>query len=58
MVFSSQPAKQSLKKKNVRKCQEENKMVVEREREADGDYLSFFGMQNDFFVNSFELIQV
>ena len=32
-------------------------MAVDREREADGDYLSF-GMQNDFFESSFELIQV
>ena len=33
---------QTIIKKNVRKCQEENKMVVDREREADGDYLSFW----------------
>ena len=36
------------KKKNVRNCQEENNMAVDREREADGDYLSFWDAKNDF----------
>ena len=27
-------------------------------READGDYLAFLECKNDFFVSSFELIQV
>ena len=36
------PNKQTIIKKIVRKCQEENNMAVEQKREADGGYLSFW----------------
>ena len=39
-VFSSQQAKQIIKK--CTPSREENKMAVDRERNADGDYLSFW----------------
>ena len=40
---------QTINKKKYTPSREENKMAVDRKREADGDYLSF-GMQNDFFL--------